>query len=131
MSWYQGMMSAALGTESLRAIASPRCWQATEREKNAIVPIRAVFIVFWCRGGAMRPESERVQLGVGVGEVTHLPYHALCLLSDHGEAGRLGVETTGAEPHQLQAHRSEKLTCLLYTSDAADDLLCVDLGGRR
>src|SRR5450756_3187801 len=26
---------------------------------------------------------------------------------------------------------SETDTCLLYTSDAADDLLCVDLGGRR
>src|SRR5450756_2042281 len=25
----------------------------------------------------------------------------------------------------------QSLTCLLYTSDAADDLLCVDLGGRR
>ena len=25
----------------------------------------------------------------------------------------------------------EKKDCLLYTSDAADDLLCVDLGGRR
>src|SRR5450756_3098137 len=25
----------------------------------------------------------------------------------------------------------ESGTCLLYTSDAADDLLCVDLGGRR
>src|SRR5680860_1198327 len=25
---------------------------------------------------------------------------------------------------------SAVLTCLLYTSDAADDLLCVDLGGR-
>ena len=24
-----------------------------------------------------------------------------------------------------------RLLCLLYTSDAADDLLCVDLGGRR
>ena len=23
------------------------------------------------------------------------------------------------------------IACLLYTSDAADDLLCVDLGGRR
>ena len=23
------------------------------------------------------------------------------------------------------------INCLLYTSDAADDLLCVDLGGRR
>src|SRR5450756_3142233 len=26
---------------------------------------------------------------------------------------------------------SRVYTCLLYTSDAADDLLCVDLGGRR
>src|SRR5450756_210400 len=26
---------------------------------------------------------------------------------------------------------SRRCTCLLYTSDAADDLLCVDLGGRR
>ena len=25
----------------------------------------------------------------------------------------------------------EPMSCLLYTSDAADDLLCVDLGGRR
>ena len=25
----------------------------------------------------------------------------------------------------------EAENCLLYTSDAADDLLCVDLGGRR
>ena len=26
---------------------------------------------------------------------------------------------------------AEDISCLLYTSDAADDLLCVDLGGRR
>ena len=32
-------------------------------------------------------------------------------------AGRGAVQAAGA--------------CLLYTSDAADDLLCVDLGGRR
>ena len=30
--------------------------------------------------------------------------------------------------HPQKSHTS---TCLLYTSDAADDLLCVDLGGRR
>ena len=29
------------------------------------------------------------------------------------------------------ALRQPGYTCLLYTSDAADDLLCVDLGGRR
>eukprot|EP00657_Telonema_sp_P-1_P003553 TRINITY_DN18465_c0_g1_i2.p2 TRINITY_DN18465_c0_g1~~TRINITY_DN18465_c0_g1_i2.p2 ORF type:complete len:110 (+),score=33.44 TRINITY_DN18465_c0_g1_i2:476-805(+) len=28
-------------------------------------------------------------------------------------------------------HFYSPLPCLLYTSDAADDLLCVDLGGRR
>ena len=28
-------------------------------------------------------------------------------------------------------HEYEACICLLYTSDAADDLLCVDLGGRR
>src|SRR5450756_2445187 len=28
-------------------------------------------------------------------------------------------------------HRRWWAVCLLYTSDAADDLLCVDLGGRR
>ena len=27
--------------------------------------------------------------------------------------------------------RRGRSACLLYTSDAADDLLCVDLGGRR
>src|SRR5665213_2070491 len=30
--------------------------------------------------------------------------------------------------HEGQVHADG---CLLYTSDAADDLLCVDLGGRR
>ena len=34
-----------------------------------------------------------------------------------------------AEPYS--AVNTLNLVCLLYTSDAADDLLCVDLGGRR
>src|SRR5450756_3193663 len=32
---------------------------------------------------------------------------------------------------QLVGLMAGTYTCLLYTSDAADDLLCVDLGGRR
>ena len=31
----------------------------------------------------------------------------------------------------LQKEADKGNACLLYTSDAADDLLCVDLGGRR
>ena len=38
-------------------------------------------------------------------------------------ANLFGVATTVA--------RRPARICLLYTSDAADDLLCVDLGGRR
>src|SRR5450756_823051 len=38
---------------------------------------------------------------------------------------RRDVETT------LQSTIATLRNCLLYTSDAADDLLCVDLGGRR
>ena len=34
------------------------------------------------------------------------------------------------DPPKLGA-RLQDIPCLLYTSDAADDLLCVDLGGRR
>src|SRR5659263_752323 len=33
----------------------------------------------------------------------------------------------GTQNQLLEEHN----VCLLYTSDAADDLLCVDLGGRR
>src|SRR5665213_423188 len=36
----------------------------------------------------------------------------------------------GADPSMVRA-MTDMGTCLLYTSDAADDLLCVDLGGRR
>ena len=32
---------------------------------------------------------------------------------------------------KLEEHPAQPKLCLLYTSDAADDLLCVDLGGRR
>src|SRR5680860_1340258 len=38
------------------------------------------------------------------------------------------TDLPAATPSRSPPHRS---SCLLYTSDAADDLLCVDLGGRR
>src|SRR5450756_2522288 len=45
----------------------------------------------------------------------------------HGESPRFDPATSGR-------NRSDVMVadvCLLYTSDAADDLLCVDLGGSR
>src|SRR5450756_2645863 len=34
-------------------------------------------------------------------------------------------------PRAIKIALDQYVICLLYTSDAADDLLCVDLGGRR
>ncbi len=41
----------------------------------------------------------------------------------------LGLRTVGIE--KFSDKHCKTGTCLLYTSDAADDLLCVDLGVRR
>ena len=40
-------------------------------------------------------------------------------------------EALGPAVDELEALEALLVACLLYTSDAADDLLCVDLGGRR
>ena len=42
-------------------------------------------------------------------------------------------DVVGIQVHQPYPFQAIDMLegCLLYTSDAADDLLCVDLGGRR
>ena len=42
-----------------------------------------------------------------------------------------GAGGDGAGLWQWEGAEGGCASCLLYTSDAADDLLCVDLGGRR
>src|SRR5450756_1811493 len=41
------------------------------------------------------------------------------------------VSSIGSRAHGTPHDEHAAIACLLYTSDAADDLLCVDLGGRR
>ena len=54
-----------------------------------------------------------------------------CKKSTHGL--KHGHRRIGSKDPTYQAWDGmlQRCTCLLYTSDAADDLLCVDLGGRR
>ena len=50
--------------------------------------------------------------------------HDVMLFSDAGKAVRFSENDVRSMGRTARG-------CLLYTSDAADDLLCVDLGGRR
>src|SRR5450756_1806143 len=51
------------------------------------------------------------------------------ILLPHGPRHR--KENSRAVGRDPEAAGGWRVACLLYTSDAADDLLCVDLGGRR
>ena len=48
---------------------------------------------------------------------------------DYVEAMYLMLQQDTPDDFVIATNKSN--TCLLYTSDAADDLLCVDIGGRR
>src|SRR5450756_3096224 len=72
-----------------------------------------------------------------VQQATRDSIHALMLIRAYRMRGHFHakLDPLGLEPEKNEEEldpRSYGFTdCLLYTSDAADDLLCVDLGGRR
>src|SRR5428012_25137 len=51
----------------------------------------------------------------------------MCIRDSPGGSGHHAT----ADPTWRSPTSPRSAGCLLYTSDAADDLLCVDLGGRR
>jgi len=53
------------------------------------------------------------------------------LLKDFRSSGNFDGDSLSIWDSRLVKYGSYIHSCLLYTSDAADDLLCVDLGGRR
>src|SRR5450756_2050968 len=66
-------------------------------------------------------EAERL----GGGRIDDFPHVDLHAVAEHGQLVHEG------DVHAAEDVLEELAHCLLYTSDAADDLLCVDLGGRR
>src|SRR5680860_1115493 len=107
------------------------------------------------------PPAAHVLIPPGLGQILphHLPHELregggglpAQLLPGLGGVAQEGLHLGGAEVAGVDAHQGgagfqgavsrhgpiavtgpgEGRVCLLYTSDAADDLLCVDLGGRR
>src|SRR5450756_2939522 len=63
------------------------------------------------------PALQRAKVGADGGGRTHTPFR----IPDFESSASANSATSA----------TSICNCLLYTSDAADDLLCVDLGGRR
>src|SRR5450756_3238778 len=72
------------------------------------------------RGAAWRPRT-------GTGMVL-FPRNPRAQKEARGRRPPVGPPTSTT---RSAAPMPRRTSCLLYTSDAADDLLCVDLGGRR
>src|SRR5450756_729215 len=66
-------------------------------------------------------------------DARHGPYFSLTRGVAHTTRSRFvtRAQAAVARPQVARAAAFRAHLCLLYTSDAADDLLCVDLGGRR
>src|SRR5665213_3353844 len=79
--------------------------------------------------GSRQAEIVRAVHAVAGGEAIFGPTVAQRIIAYFTTARPAGVP--GAFPELTERERAVLELCLLYTSDAADDLLCVDLGGRR
>src|SRR5450756_2879842 len=53
------------------------------------------------------------------------------VMDTENESNQANRTISTGKLHALPHLHTRPINCLLYTSDAADDLLCVDLGGRR
>src|SRR5665213_2815341 len=112
------------GTVAMVSMAVRR----TAAPDNAAVAARLFFMMFVPRRGNWLP-TQRLRLRQAICEcraTTHPGLGAILMVSSV-QGVRLDVHGVALQLRKTGKPRS--MCCLLYTSDAADDLLCVDLGG--
>src|SRR5450756_3120086 len=69
--------------------------------------------------------------GVGNPSTSRAFQEAIQALYSAAYTMKFGAKSAGIAEWKVTPLEALWWNCLLYTSDAADDLLCVDLGGRR
>src|SRR5659263_604727 len=138
----------------MRSLAIPDFCHSTRRVRQLLPWLGALLMSVAAAQGVVQPVKQSIISAQASGRIATL----LVKAGDKVRAGQVlatiddreaqtGVQSSQAQVAQAQAglhnaqanfDRTRDLrakgfvsACLLYTSDAADDLLCVDLGGRR
>src|SRR5450756_1117715 len=117
--------SAKVLIEAIRKDLKPRDIVTRESIENAIAVVMAI-------GGSTNAVLHFLAIAHAAGvewsiddfERVRQKTPVLCDLKPSGKYLAVDLHRAGGIPQVMKI-------CLLYTSDAADDLLCVDLGGRR
>src|SRR5450756_204742 len=138
------MVSRMGSMSGVRMRVAQSDWWPSRRVVSVMRTLRARMAVSWPPGRAQaRPRYSRVRVSTLMcspcsmkrGTCTTTPvWRVAGFVALGGVAADAGVGRRDEELHEVGRLHVERLAvevCLLYTSDAADDLLCVDLGGRR
>src|SRR5680860_1891472 len=101
----------SLRDESLNTIGAPYCPAMNEPDNAS--------------GNRSPRANTTVSASVSAATSSDCPSNSIAIFDAVWNRVSPAQRTLGTNPSP------ESCSCLLYTSDAADDLLCVDLGGRR
>src|SRR5680860_1197406 len=117
-------------------VSSLRSGASVPGAADANPPPLSDFLFFFSGGASGAAGSPSDALSPGKLPVEALTSELLSSVSGCAQAERTISSATSATAARAGCERTRAsgptaLSCLLYTSDAADDLLCVDLGGRR
>src|SRR5680860_1665277 len=111
-----------------RATATDRCWIALKYASWAPATANTPYPSTTPALRRSAPHRPRSASSVGTPSTTAAtPTRNVTTAPGLHPVSRRGRATAPEVPNAAADARA----CLLYTSDAADDLLCVDLGGRR
>ena len=93
----------------------------------------AVMLAAWLPAAVLAERADRdKEANVTADHSTLDDLHQVQVLTGHVVLIKGTMRMTGERmEHRQDEQGYQYYVCLLYTSDAADDLLCVDLGGRR
>src|SRR5450756_814690 len=94
--------------------------------RNVMLPTAAARLARAAQNGRVEARTSLESLR---DTAEHLRFAARAWYTAAGAPAVNGLTVRATEAVR-NAHAAQRLLCLLYTSDAADDLLCVDLGGR-